>query len=110
MLSLKGKHAVITGGAQGLGLAIARSLASSGARVTLGDVDANRIRNSTDGLRAEGFEADCAVLDVADSASVQRFFEPMQSLDILVNNAGIPTPQVVRLQSYRTKSRVSVYK
>jgi NAD(P)-dependent dehydrogenase (short-subunit alcohol dehydrogenase family) len=87
--SLQGKHAVVTGGAQGLGLAIARSLAVSGARVTLGDIEAKRLQSAAAELRAEGFEADCTVLDVSDSSSVRHFFEPIHSVDILVNNAGV---------------------
>ncbi|HUQ94649.1 MAG TPA: SDR family NAD(P)-dependent oxidoreductase [Bryobacteraceae bacterium] len=87
--SLKGKRAVVTGGAQGLGLAIARGLAASGASVTLGDLDASRVESGAATLREEGLDVDSAVLDVSNSAAVQSFFASLSSLDILVNNAGV---------------------
>ena len=64
-------------------------MASSGAHVTLGDIEADRLESAAAALRAEGLHADAAVLDVSDSASVQSFFSRFKSLDMLVNNAGV---------------------
>jgi len=87
--SLSARQAVVTGGARGLGLATARSLAQAGAAVTIGDLDADLARSAASAIRAEGLQADAAPLDVSDSASVQAFFDRFARLDILVNNAGV---------------------
>ena len=66
-----GRHAIVTGGAQGIGAAIARRLQAGGARVTVWDLDAS------------------PRVDVADAASIQKALSAVDRVDILVNNAGI---------------------
>ncbi len=90
---LTGQVAVVTGAAQGLGLAIAEKLARCGASVVIGDVQQQKGQAAADSLRQAGLAADAARLDVTDSAGVDQFFDGIKSrtgrLDILVNSAGI---------------------
>src|SRR5215470_4105038 len=90
-LDLKGRHAVVTGGASGLGLAIAERLAASGAGVTIWDLDEKAGRAAAAALAGH-----CAVADVSDPASVTRAthatLELAPAIDILINNAGITGP------------------
>ncbi|MAE64388.1 MAG: hypothetical protein CMJ18_08955 [Phycisphaeraceae bacterium] len=90
---LRGQVAAVTGAAQGLGLAIAEKLARCGATVVIGDLQDQKAQAAADALRQDGFSADAAALDVADSASVDRFFNDVCAksgrLDILVTSAGV---------------------
>ncbi|MET0182802.1 MAG: glucose 1-dehydrogenase [Caulobacterales bacterium] len=85
--------AIVTGAAQGIGLAIARALAQNGTRVVV--ADANSPDNAVAQLRSEGFEASGVIANVADEASAQNMIDHAVDahggLDILVNNAGIFT-------------------
>jgi NAD(P)-dependent dehydrogenase (short-subunit alcohol dehydrogenase family) len=94
LLSLKGRGAVVTGGAQGLGRGIARRLAEAGADVLIGDVNLELANKAADDLaQAYGGKVIAAQMDVADSASVSAIADQavaqFGSLDIWVNNAGI---------------------
>jgi len=92
-VTLRGKHAVVTGGGRGLGAAIAGALAAEGADVTI----TSRVAASAD-ARAEEVtslgagRAQAIVCDVADVASVDRAFAAARAsfgpVHILVNNAG----------------------
>ncbi|HSV73242.1 MAG TPA: glucose 1-dehydrogenase [Chthonomonadales bacterium] len=90
---IAGRVAVVTGGTSGLGAAIARGMAASGAVVVAGSRDAERVRATGDALRAIHPEAGAMPLDVADPASVESFFSEARlrrgRVDILVNAAGI---------------------
>jgi meso-butanediol dehydrogenase / (S,S)-butanediol dehydrogenase / diacetyl reductase len=92
MQDLAGKRAIITGGASGIGLAIARHLAALGVRVAVADVDGDRARNV-----AEEFGADhmAVSIDVRQRVSVETAFrtvgERWGGYDILVGNAGVST-------------------
>src|SRR3954447_5921805 len=88
--SLSGKVAVVTGGARGIGQALARALASEGVVVAIGDLDAGaaqaaalELANGSLGL----------LLDVTDRPAFTTFLDEVESrlgpIDILVNNAGI---------------------
>ena len=66
-----GRHAIVTGGAQGIGAAIAKRLAAAGARVTVWDLDGS------------------PRVDVTDAASIGKALSDADRVDILVNNAGI---------------------
>jgi NAD(P)-dependent dehydrogenase (short-subunit alcohol dehydrogenase family) len=91
-LDLDGRHAVVTGGASGIGLAIAQRLAASGATVTVWDMDAK----AGQGVAAE--LGSFVPVDVSDFASVTRAVDAtMQrraAIDVLINNAGITGPNV----------------
>jgi NAD(P)-dependent dehydrogenase (short-subunit alcohol dehydrogenase family) len=94
LVSLVGRHAVITGGARGIGYAIARRLAEAGADVVIGDKDIKGATASAETISRE-FEVrafPCA-LDVADARSVARLadvaVEKLGTIEIWVNNAGV---------------------
>jgi NAD(P)-dependent dehydrogenase (short-subunit alcohol dehydrogenase family) len=89
---LDGKLAVVTGGASGIGLAIARRFASSGACVRLLDIDQNAALAAAREIVESGGNAKALTCDISDSESVSTAFESVfreRRLDILVNNAGI---------------------
>jgi NAD(P)-dependent dehydrogenase (short-subunit alcohol dehydrogenase family) len=85
---LAGRHALVTGGARGLGAGMAQALAAAGAAVMIGDV-----LDDLAGETASGFGGRAIHLDVSDEASweaaVTATVEQLGGLDILVNNAGI---------------------
>ena len=91
-IDLKGKNAVVTGGARGIGLAITQRLLASGARCSLWDRDDEALRAATKALAGQGFVQTQAV-NVTQPESVQaaadETFRHFGSIDILVNNAGI---------------------
>ena len=82
-MRLEGRKALVTGGASGIGAAIARRLAAEGAQVTIGDIN-----EEAAGVVAADAGADAVHLDVTDPESAQRAVEQTGTLDILVNNAG----------------------
>jgi len=92
-LDLAGRHAVITGGATGLGFAIAQRMLASGGSVTLWDRDAAAAAKACAGL---GAQAHWVAVDVGDHASVvaatQQTLARGQAVDALVNSAGITGP------------------
>ena len=91
--SLDGLVAVVTGAAQGLGLAISERLARDGATVVMADVQQEKAETEANRLREDGLNVHAAALDVADSDGVTAFFDTVADqhgrLDILVNNAGV---------------------
>ncbi|OBG36716.1 3-oxoacyl-ACP reductase FabG [Mycolicibacter heraklionensis] len=98
MALLDGQTAVITGGAQGLGFAIAQRFVAEGARVVLGDLNLEATEAA-----AQRLGADVAVAvrtDVTDAADVEALVsvavERFGGLDIMVNNAGITRDATMR--------------
>ncbi|GGZ24502.1 SDR family NAD(P)-dependent oxidoreductase [Streptomyces nitrosporeus] len=91
-----GKVALVTGGASGIGLALSRRLAASGASVVVADYNADSAREAADELKASGAPAAAVALDVTDPASVEagvRFtVDTFGALHLAVNNAGIGGP------------------
>lgn len=94
LISLAGRSAVVTGGAQGLGRAIARRLGEAGASVLIGDLNAELAgAAATDLGRSLGREVISAAMDVSDPRSVaaaaQLAADRCGGVDIWVNNAGV---------------------
>jgi len=93
LLDLSGKVAIITGGAMGIGLAIARRLAEAGAAVMIADLDEQAARETAEQIAARGARSAMMLTDVGvvedTRAMVRRTVERFSRLDILVNNAGI---------------------
>lgn len=82
---LDGKHALVTGGASGIGKATCRELASAGAVVYVADLDLPRAQAAA----AEMEGASALQVDVTNADSIARVIAQLSRLDILVNNAGI---------------------
>lgn len=92
-LTLEGKTAVITGGAQGIGRAIARELAALDARCWLWDIRQDTGVEAMAILREEGFPAEFMRVDVTDVDQISAAFDAVTaaagSLDVLVTSAGV---------------------
>jgi 2-dehydro-3-deoxy-L-rhamnonate dehydrogenase (NAD+) len=91
-IDLQDRVAIVTGGAQGIGLAIARRFLDSGARVVLWDRDAARLQAARDDLAPAG-TVNAHDVELTDEAAVQQAATAAMArhgrIDILVNNAGI---------------------
>jgi 3-oxoacyl-[acyl-carrier protein] reductase len=91
---LDGRAAVVTGGASGIGRAIAEVLAGAGARVVVGDLDAAGAEAAAAAIRADGGVALGQRADVAQRAEVdalvERALREWERLDVLCNVAGVP--------------------
>lgn len=83
-LDFSGKHAVVTGGANGIGFACARTLAEAGAAVSILDLAAERPAEAAKRCSANGYD-----VDVTDRVSVERAFRAADDPDIVVIAAGI---------------------
>lgn len=90
---LSGRKVFITGGARGLGLKMAETVATQGATVVLADIDAEVGTASAEALADQGHKASFVHLDVTDDASwetaIPEALSALGGLDVLVNNAGI---------------------
>lgn len=95
MTDIHGRVAVVTGGASGIGLAIARRLATEGARVAVADIDRGAVEAAAAEIGAAAFR-----VDVSDAASVAELADGVRdslgAVGILVNNAGVAS--VARLE------------
>ena len=108
MFDLKGRVAIVTGGNGGIGLGMARGLATAGARVVVAGRNEAKSAAAVTERRGLGAEAEAVVVDVADEAAVARLVDTTRlrwgRIDILVNNAGInirKPPHEVSLAEWR---------
>jgi len=92
-MNFKGQVVMITGGARGIGKAIAESLARRGANLAIADISAEAAAETSDELASLGVRTTSVKLDVSRSAEVAKAFDDVGKefgrLDILINNAGI---------------------
>ena len=88
-MELKGKHAIVTGGAKGVGRALVEALVREGAKVGVIDID----KDGLDKLGKEIPGTTCVVCDVSDSTKVKQAIEDLcaasKTVDVLINNAAM---------------------
>ncbi len=100
MFSLEGRTALVAGASRGIGLAIARAAAASGARTVLAARSLEALEREVDQLRAAGRHAEALRLDIADNASIDAVGARCGEVDILVNVAGTNVRR--RFEDYST--------
>jgi 2-deoxy-D-gluconate 3-dehydrogenase len=115
LFDLTGRVAIVTGGNGGIGLGMARGLASAGASVVLAARDAGKLAAAAAELGALGGGARTVSVDVTDEASVRRMvafaFDGLGRVDILVANAGTnlrKPPQDFTLDEFRAVQDVNL--
>lgn len=93
MSQFSGKTAVISGGAQGIGLSIAKALGAQNMNIVLADIDQENLQKAASELQAAGVSVLTVVLDVADEAQWQavgqQTLERFGKVHMVVNNAGV---------------------
>ncbi len=98
-MEIKGQVAFITGGARGIGKAIAEAYAKLGCNVVIADIDADLSGQTAEEMKGAGVDALGVQIDVSDSESVSAAFkvakEKFDRIDILVNNAGITKDSLI---------------
>ena len=90
---LKNKSAIITGGAQGFGLDIAKRFIKSGSKVRIWDIDETELKKAYNDINSENLSFD--VVDVSNFINVKNATEKIaenKNIDILINSAGITGP------------------
>jgi len=97
--SLRDMSAIVTGGAKGIGLGIAKELARHGCRLALWDMDVEALHAATDEIAALGVEVQSFQVNVAAQEQVESAVTQLQGkwgrIDVLVNNAGIGGDKLV---------------
>ena len=92
-MRLTDKVAIITGSAQGIGLATALRFAAEGARVVVSDIGQQRVDQAVAAIVAQGGQAIGAVVDVTDRMAIDAMVAKVKAtwgrIDVLINNAGI---------------------
>lgn len=95
---LNGRNVVITGGASGIGFALAKALGARGCKVMLAEPDEERLKSAVDSLRELQIEAGYQACDVTSLEQVEELadkaWEAFGRVDMVFNNAGIGIPQV----------------
>lgn len=92
-MRLSDKVAIVTGSAQGIGLATAQRLAAEGARVVVSDIGQARVDAAVASIRSAGAQVMGCVVDVTDRAAIDAMVASVKvqwgRIDVLINNAGI---------------------
>jgi gluconate 5-dehydrogenase len=93
LFNLTGKRALVTGGTHGLGMAMAKGLASAGATLIINDLSEEKLETARQQYAQSGIQAACYRFDVTQDAEVKSAIDIIEQevgpIDILVNNAGI---------------------
>jgi len=93
MRELAGKTAFVTGGASGIGLALARAFAQAGMKVMLADIEPGALATAVEDLRGVGPDTRGVACDVADAVSVERAaeaaYQAFGNVHVVCNNAGV---------------------
>jgi NAD(P)-dependent dehydrogenase (short-subunit alcohol dehydrogenase family) len=113
LFSLKGKRAIITGGAAGIGLAIASRLAEAGATIFIADIMKDTAESAVKQLQNKGYTAFYSYCDIKDENSVREMtnqaIDKMTGIDILVNNAGVyPRKSISEMNQQDFENVVSI--
>src|SRR4051794_41108187 len=93
MSTVKDKVVIVTGGGQGLGAAICRTLAEDGATVIPVDIQKNKLENIVQEIKGSNGKIESFEMNVADPSSVQsviqQIIDKYKKIDVVINNAGI---------------------
>tara|TARA_A100001015_G_scaffold167407_1_gene186102 strand:- start:92 stop:838 length:747 start_codon:yes stop_codon:yes gene_type:complete len=103
LFDLKNRTAIITGGAQGFGLDIAKRFLKSGSKVILWDNDENELKKASETIQSDNLSYN--LIDVSDYEKIQLILHEItkkNKIDILINNAGITGP-TAELWNYEIK-------
>jgi len=96
-MNFNGRTAIVTGGAAGIGEAVAKALVADGAQVIIGDIDNSRARATAQRIDPTSESCQTYKLDLADMDSIDGFLQAVHTfssqVDILVNCAGIAAPE-----------------
>lgn len=104
MNRFSGQTAIVTGGARGIGFAIANRLAAEGAYLVVCDLLEEKLSSAVRELQDAGYEAEGLLLDITQETAVQVAFDAIAEkrgrIDILVNSAGIVGPTATPISGY----------
>ena len=110
LISLRGKTAIVTGGASGIGLGIASRLAEAGANVLLADINEELAAKAATELRGKGYSVQSFKTDVSSEEDVRALLaeavRQFGNINILVNNAGIYPSAPIRNMAAANFERV----
>jgi len=99
-MGIENRVALITGSASGMGKQTARRMAENGAKVVINDIQADKVAETVEAFKKDGFDVIGQVANIADKAAVEAMVEncvkAFGRLDILVNNAGMERAGALR--------------
>ena len=100
---LAGRTAVVTGGASGIGFAVADRLGREGANLVIADIEEEALEKATEALANAGYPVEAVRTDVADRAQIGALADAAQArfgdIHVLHNNAGVVTTGLAEEQS-----------